>query len=150
MLKEFKEFAMRGNVLDLAIGVIIGAAFGKIVTSLTSDLLMPLLTMITGKRDWTNMFIALDGNTYTKLADAQGKTSTINYGIFLNTVVDFLIIAFAIFLLVRAINRMQRHPEKVEDTRECPFCLSVIPIKATRCSQCTSEVGAGSATPATG
>ena len=138
MFKEFKEFAMRGNVLDLAIGVIIGAAFGKIVTSFTQDILTPPIGMLTGDKPFSHLAIRLGSGG-----------ATINYGNFLNAVLDFLIVAFALFLLVRAINRMQRHPEKAVDTRECPFCLSVIPIKATRCPQCTSEVGSASATPVT-
>jgi large conductance mechanosensitive channel len=150
VFKEFKEFAMRGNVLDLAIGVIIGAAFGKIVTSFTNDILMPPIGMLLGKMDFSNLFIALNGQSYDTLAEAKtAKATTINYGIFINNVIDFLIAAFVIFLIVRGINRMRRHPEKAVETRECPFCLSIIPIKATRCPQCTSEVGAASATPVT-
>jgi large conductance mechanosensitive channel len=150
MFKEFKEFVMRGNVLDLAIGVIIGAAFGKIVTSFTNEILMPPIGMLLGKMDFSNLFLALNGQSYPNLKAAKDAGApTINYGNFINTLIDFLIVAFVIFLLVRAINRMQRHPEKAVETRECPFCLSVIPIKATRCPQCTSEVGGASATPVT-
>jgi large conductance mechanosensitive channel len=151
MFKEFKEFAMRGNVLDLAVGVLIGAAFGKIVTSFTSDILMPLLGLITGKVDLSNRFVALDGKSFETLTLAKQSDSPIfAYGSFVQTIFDFVLVAFALFLLIRTINRMQRHPEKAVDTRECPFCLSVIPIKATRCPSCTSEVGAASATPVTG
>jgi large conductance mechanosensitive channel len=150
MFKEFKEFVMRGNVLDLAIGVIIGAAFGKIVTSFTNEILMPPIGMLLGKMDFSNLFLALNGQSYPNLKAAKDAGApTINYGNFINTLIDFLIVAFVIFLLVRAINRMQRHPEKAVETRECPFCLSVIPIKATRCPSCTSEVGRASATPVT-
>jgi large conductance mechanosensitive channel len=150
MLKEFKEFAMQGNVMDLAIGVIIGAAFGKIVASFTNDVLMPLIGLLLGKVDFSNLFLALNGQSYPTMAAAKtAGAATLNYGIFIQTIIDFLIIAFVIFLLVRAINRMKRHPEKEVDTRECPFCLSVIPIKATRCPSCTSEVGRASATPVT-
>jgi large conductance mechanosensitive channel len=144
MIKEFREFAMRGSVLDLAIGVIIGAAFGKIVTSFTNDILMPPIGMLLGKMDFSNLFVALNGQSYPSLAAAkEAGAATLNYGAFINTLIDFLIIAFALFLVVRAINRMQRHPEKAApETRECPYCLSVIPVKATRCPNCTSDVSA--------
>jgi large conductance mechanosensitive channel len=145
MLKEFREFAMRGNVLDLAIGVIIGAAFGKIVASLVEDMLMPPLGLVLGNVDFSNLFINLSGTTYTSLADAKkAGAATLNYGLFLNTVINFLIVAFAIFLLVKQVNRLQRRPEPAPagppTTKECPYCLSTIPIKATRCPQCTSQV----------
>jgi large conductance mechanosensitive channel len=143
MLKEFKEFAMRGNVLDLAIGVIIGAAFGKLITSLVSDIIMPPIGLALGGIDFSNLFINLSGTPYASLAEAQAAgAATINYGLFINNIVDFLIVAFVIFLLVRAINRMSKPkaaPDEVPSTKECPYCYSGIPIKATRCPNCTSE-----------
>jgi large conductance mechanosensitive channel len=143
MFKEFKEFAMRGNVLDLAVGVIIGAAFGKIVTSFTNDILMPPIGLLLGKVDFTNLFLSLNGEAYPSLAAAkQAGAPTLNYGVFLNTVLDFLIIAFAIFFLIRQINRLQRKPDAPPppETRDCPFCTTAISVKATRCPHCTSEL----------
>ncbi|MGH7406423.1 MAG: large conductance mechanosensitive channel protein MscL [Candidatus Methylomirabilales bacterium] len=144
MLKDFKEFAMRGNVLDMAVGIIIGAAFGKIVSSLVSDILMPPIGFLLGKIDFSNLFIPLSEQAYPTLAAAKAAgAATINYGVFANTVMDFIIVAFAIFLMVRQVNRMARKPElrpAAPTTRECPYCLSPIPIKATRCSHCTSDV----------
>jgi large conductance mechanosensitive channel len=141
MLKEFREFAMRGNVIDLAVGVIIGAAFGKIVTSVVNDLIMPPIGMALGRVDFTDLFVALDRGTYASLAAAEAAGApTLNYGRFLNTVIEFAIVAFAVFLLVRQINRLKR-PADVT-TRECPFCVSAIPLKATRCPNCTSEIRA--------
>lgn len=144
MLKEFKEFIMRGNVLDMAIGIIIGGAFGKIVTSLVNDILMPPIGVLLGGVDFTNLFINLSGKPYATLADAKtAGAATINYGLFLNTIIDFVIVAFVIFLLVRAVNRMRREqeaPPAVPTTRDCPYCLSSIPIKATRCPNCTSQL----------
>jgi len=146
MLKEFKEFAMRGNVLDMAIGIIIGAAFGKIISSLVGDVLMPPIGLLLGKLDFSNLFINLSGQHYASMADAKAAgAATINYGIFINTVIDFVIVAFVIFLLIRQVNRLKRQPEPapaVPTTKECPYCLSVIPIKATRCPNCTSELKA--------
>ena len=144
MWKEFKEFTLRGSVLDLAIGIIIGAAFGKIVTSFVNDILMPPIGLVLGKVDFANLFINLSGTPYTTLADAQAAgAATINYGIFINTVLDFIIVAFVIFLLIRQINRMKRKEEAAPaapTTKECPYCFSTIPIKATRCPNCTSEL----------
>ena len=143
MLKEFKEFVMRGNVLDLAIGVIIGGAFGKIVSSLVSDILMPPIGLLLGGVDFTNLFIDLSGVGFISLEEAQAAgAATINYGVFFNTVLDFIIIAIVIFLLIRQVNRIQRVEPVVEEptTKECPFCLSTIPLKATRCPNCTSEL----------
>jgi large conductance mechanosensitive channel len=143
MLKEFKEFALRGNVLDLAVGVIIGAAFGKIITSLVNDILMPPIGLLIGGVDFTNLFIDLSRRAPATLADAKAQgAATINYGLFMNTVLDFLIVAFAIFLLLRQINRFlrQAQPDSKPTARECPYCLSMIPSRASRCSQCTSEV----------
>jgi large conductance mechanosensitive channel len=144
MLKEFKEFAMRGNVLDMAIGIIIGAAFGKIITSLVSDVIMPPIGLLLGKLDFSNLYINLSGQPYASLVAAKAAgASTINYGLFINTVIDFIIVAFVIFLLIRQVNKLKRQPEvvaAVPTTKECPYCLSVIPIKAVRCPYCTSEL----------
>ncbi|HXZ13903.1 MAG TPA: large-conductance mechanosensitive channel protein MscL [Candidatus Sulfotelmatobacter sp.] len=141
MLKEFKQFAMRGNVLDMAIGIIIGAAFGKIITSLVGDILMPPLGLILGKVDFSSLFINISGKSYATLAEAKAAGApTINYGLFLNSVIDFIIVAFAIFLLVRQINRWSKPPAAAPATKDCPFCCSAIPIKATRCPNCTSEL----------
>jgi large conductance mechanosensitive channel len=142
MFKDFKEFVMRGNVLDLAVAVIIGAAFGKIVSSLVNDVLMPPIGLIVGNVDFSNLFISLSGTSYSSLAEAKAAgAATINYGMFLNVVVDFLIVAAVIFVLVRAVNRMKRQPAPVAPTmKECPFCFFGIPLKATRCPHCTSEL----------
>ena len=147
MLKEFKDFAMRGNVVDLAVGVIIGAAFGAIVTSLVDDILMPVLGLILGNADFANLFVVLREGTvpgpYTTLALAQEAGAvTLNYGLFINAIVSFLIVAFAVFLLIRSINRIQREedsPPEEPTTKDCPYCFSEISIKATRCPNCTSE-----------
>ncbi|HEV2548457.1 MAG TPA: large-conductance mechanosensitive channel protein MscL [Stellaceae bacterium] len=142
MWKEFREFAMRGNVVDLAVAVIIGAAFGKIVTSLVNDIIMPPLGVILGRVDFTNLFLNLSSQHYASLAEAKtAGAATINYGIFINAVLDFVIVAFAIFLLIRGINRLKSAPPPVSPTtRPCPYCLTVIPLAATKCSACTSEV----------
>jgi large conductance mechanosensitive channel len=144
MLKEFKEFAMKGNVLDMAVGIIIGAAFGKIVTSFVQDILMPPIGKITGGVDFSNYFIPLSAGSYPTLAAAKAAgAATVNYGIFVNTVLDFLIVAFAIFLLVKQVNRMRKAeapPPAAPATKECPMCLSSIPIKAQRCAYCTSQL----------
>ena len=141
--KDFREFAARGNVIDLAVGVIIGAAFGKIVTSLVNDVIMPPIGMAIGRVDFKSLFVALNGQGYASLADAQkAGAPTINYGLFMNTVLEFLIVAFVIFLMVRQINKLKTPapaPPTVE-SRDCPFCVSRIPAKATRCPQCTSEL----------
>ena len=145
MLKEFKEFAMRGNVLDMAIGIIIGAAFGKIVSSLVADIMMPPIGLILGNVDFSNLFLNLSGQEYASLAEAQkAGAATLNYGIFINAVINFLIVALAIFMLVRGVNRLQRKPAVPPDptTKDCPLCLSTIPIKATRCGHCTSDLRA--------
>lgn len=146
MLKEFKEFAMRGNVMDMAIGIIIGAAFGKIVTSFVNDVLMPPLGLFLGNSDFGNKFLTLKGETLATLDAAKEAGSvTLNYGLFINTIIDFAIVAFAIFLLVKQLNRLKKKPAPAPpNTRDCPFCLSAIPIKATRCGHCTSEVAVGS------
>jgi large conductance mechanosensitive channel len=144
MLKEFKEFAMRGNVLDMAVGIIIGGAFGKIVTSFVSDILMPPLGLLLGKMDFSNLFLNLSGGAYTKLAEAKAAGApTLNYGIFFNTLIDFLIVAFAIFLLIRQVNRLKREPAlapAAPSARDCPYCCSPVSLKATRCPACTSEI----------
>jgi large conductance mechanosensitive channel len=148
LMKEFREFAARGNVVDLAVGVIIGAAFGKIITSLVNDIVMPPIGMAIGRIDFKSMFVALNRQQYASLADAQkAGAPTINYGIFLNTVFEFLIIAFVIFLLVRQLNRLKTPSPTppTEDARDCPFCVSRISLKATRCPHCTSELGASRA-----
>jgi large conductance mechanosensitive channel len=144
MLKEFKEFAMKGNVLDLAVGFIIGAAFGKIVTSLVSDIIMPPVGLILGKVDFSSLFLNLSGKSYSSLAEAKAAgAATLNYGAFLNNIVDFLIVAFAVFLLVRMVNRWNKPaPAAAPSTKECPYCASTIPLKATRCPNCTSEIRA--------
>lgn len=147
MLKEFREFAMRGNVVDMAVGIIIGAAFGAIVKSLVSDILMPPIGLILGNVDFSNLFLVLkDGSAagpYLSLAEAQKVGAvTINYGLFLNAVISFIIVAFAVFVLIRNINRLRKEAPAVEPaTKACPFCFSSIPLKATRCPHCTSELG---------
>ena len=141
MLKEFKEFAMRGNVLDMAVGIIIGAAFGKIITSFVSDILMPPIGLLLGNVDFATLFLNISGQTYATLADAKkAGAATINYGLFLNTVLDFLIVAFAIFLLIRQVNKLNRQPAAAPTTKDCPFCLSAVPLKAVRCAHCTSQL----------
>ncbi|MBV8819071.1 MAG: large-conductance mechanosensitive channel protein MscL [Acidobacteriaceae bacterium] len=146
MLKEFKAFIMRGNVLDLAIAVLIGAAFGAIVTSMVNDILMPPLGLITGHVDFTNLFINLTPDKYSGnvLADAKkAGAATINYGVFINNVINFLIVAFCIFLVVKAANKMKKPAEAAAATaKECPFCLKEIPLKATKCAFCTSALPA--------
>ncbi len=143
MLKEFKAFAMRGNVLDLAVALVIGAAFGKIVTSFVEDILMPPIGLLLGKVDMKSLFIDLSGKHYATLAEAKAAgAATINYGLFINTIVDFMFVAFAVFLIVRQVNRMKGPAPIVEapKTRVCPFCLSAVPAGASKCSQCTSPL----------
>ena len=144
MLKEFKEFAMKGNVLDIAIGIIIGAAFGRIVSSFVSDVLMPPIGVLMGKVDFSNLFLNLSAKSYASVAEAKAAgAATLNYGIFLNTVLDFLIVAFVIFLMVRQVNKMRAKPAPADPTtKECGYCASSIPIKATRCPHCTSDLKA--------
>ena len=143
MFKEFREFAMRGNVVDLAVGVIIGAAFGGIVTSLVNDIIMPPIGLLLGGIDFKDFFIALNGQSYPTLAAAKAAAApVIAYGSFLNTVINFLIVAFAIFLLIKQVNRFNRPaPAAAATTKDCPFCMTAIPLKATRCPNCTSELG---------
>lgn len=142
MWKEFKEFAMRGNVIDLAIGVIIGGAFGKIVSSFVADVIMPLIGLLLGKVSFENLFVSLSGEEYASLAAAQeAGAPTLNYGIFIQAIIDFLIIAFIIFLVVKGINKLQKPvPEAAPTTKKCPYCFSDIPIEATRCPNCTSQL----------
>jgi large conductance mechanosensitive channel len=144
MFAEFKKFIMRGNVLDLAIGVIIGAAFGKIVTSLVNDVLMPVIGLAAGKMDFSNLFISLNGQHYDTLADAKKAAApTLAYGLFVNTVIEFLIVAFVIFIIVKQVNRFMPAPPPPPppaETKECPECLSTIALKARRCPQCTTAL----------
>jgi large conductance mechanosensitive channel len=145
MFKEFKEFAMRGNVLDMAVGIIIGAAFGKIVSSMVDDVLMPPIGKLMGGVDFSNLFITLSDQHYDSLAAAKAAgAATLNYGIFLNSIINFLIVAFAIFILVKQVNRLQKPAPApapaAPTTKDCPHCLSAIPIKATRCAHCTSQL----------
>lgn len=138
MLKEFKEFIMRGNVVDLAVAVIIGGAFGKIVTSFVEDVLMPPIGLALGKVDFSNLFINLSGRDYASVTAAKAAgAATLNYGIFLNQIINFLIIAFAIFLLIKQLNRL---PTPAPATKDCPYCLSAVPLKATKCAHCTSDL----------
>ncbi len=142
MFKDFKEFIMRGNVLDLAVAVIIGAAFGKIITSLVNDILMPVVGVVAGKVDFSNLFIDLSGQSHATLAAAKAAgAATLNYGLFLNAVIDFLIVSFAIFILIRQANRFKKQPAAAaHTTKECAFCYTSIPINAKRCPNCTSQL----------
>lgn len=148
MLNDFKEFAMRGNVVDMAVGIIIGAAFGTIISSLVSDVIMPPIGLLMGNVDFSNLFVVLrDGATvgpYASLADAkEAGAVTINYGAFINTVISFIIIAFVVFLLIRSMNKLKREQEQAPaapTTKECTYCLSTIPIHATKCAHCTSQL----------
>ena len=147
MLKEFKEFALKGNIMDMAIGVIIGGAFGKIVTSLVNDLIMPAISLVTGKMDFTNLFVSLNGETYATLEEAKAAgAATLNYGNFITTIIDFLIIAFSIFLVINQLGKVKARYEKIEEIeeeateKECPFCKTMINKDATRCPHCTSEL----------
>ncbi|MCP4535813.1 MAG: large-conductance mechanosensitive channel protein MscL [Chloroflexi bacterium] len=148
MLKEFKEFSLRGNVMDMAVGIIIGGAFGVIVKSLVNDVIMPPIGLLLGGVDFANLFVLLKAGSlagpYAALAEAQEAGAvTVNYGLFLNNVVSFIIVALMMFLLIRGMNRMQQEEEASPaepTTKECPYCISTIPIKATRCAHCTSEM----------
>jgi large conductance mechanosensitive channel len=141
MFKEFKEFAMRGNVLDLAIGVIIGAAFGNIVTSAVNDVIMPPIGLLIGKVDFKDLFVSLDGRVFESLAKAkEAGAPVVAYGQFLNNVLNFLIVAFVIFLIVKQINRMKKPAEAAPSTKPCPYCANEIPAKALRCGFCTSDL----------
>jgi large conductance mechanosensitive channel len=142
MYDEFKTFVMRGNVLDLAVGVVIGAAFGKIVASFVEDVLMPPIGLALGNVDFSNLFINLSGKDYISVAAAKAAgAATLNYGIFINNVLNFLIIAFVIFLLIKQVNRLQKPaPVPAPPTRDCPYCLSAVPLKATKCAHCTADL----------
>lgn len=139
IIKEFREFAIKGNVIDLAVGLIIGAAFNKIVTSLVNDVVMPPIGLLLGKVDFSNLFIALNGSGFATIAEAKAAgVLTINYGLFINVVIEFLIVAFVVFFLIRTINRMKREPEPTQ--KKCQFCKSDIDMEATRCPNCTSQL----------
>lgn len=143
MWKEFRDFAVRGNAVDLAIGIVIGAAFGRVVSSLVNDILMPPLGLLLGKVDFSSLFINLSGKAYGSVAEAKAAgAATINYGIFINSIIDFIIVAFAIFIVVKQMNRLTAKPAPAAapTTKECPYCVTTIPIKATRCPACTSEL----------
>jgi len=145
MLKEFKAFIMRGNVIDLAVAVIIGAAFGKIITSLVTDVLMPPIGLIIGKVDFSNLYLNLSGGSYPSLSAAKAAgAATVNYGLFLNAAIDFLIVAFVLFMVIRTANQMQAKLAKSEPappaTKDCPYCFMGIPVKATKCGHCTSNL----------
>jgi large conductance mechanosensitive channel len=153
MFKDFKEFVMRGNVVDMAVGIIIGVAFGAVVKSLVADVIMPPIGLLLGNVDFSNLFITLKAGKvagpYISLAAARAAGAvTLNWGVFINTIVSFVIVAFSVFVLVRGINRLRREPEEppaIPDTKACPYCLSEIPLKASRCPHCTSELGAAPA-----
>ena len=146
MFKEFKEFIMRGNVIDMAVGIIIGAAFGTIIKSLVDDVIMPPIGLLLGKVDFSNLFAVIKAGkvagTYDTLAAAKAAGAvTMNYGVFINTIISFLIVAFAVFMIIRAVNTLKREtPAPEADTKECPYCLSVIPLKASRCAHCIAEI----------
>jgi len=143
-INEFKEFAVRGNVIDMAVGIIIGASFGKIVSSLVADVIMPPVGLVLGKMDFSNLFVSLDGNTYKTLAEAkEAGAATLNYGLFINTLISFAIVGMTVFLLVKYINSLKRKEDvaSISPTQKsCPFCFSSISIKATRCPLCTSQL----------
>ncbi len=141
---DFKQFVMRGNVVDMAVGVIVGGAFGKIVSSLVNDVVMPPIGLLLGGVDFSSLFLSLNGQVYASLAEAQqAGAPTLNYGVFFNTVINFLIVAFVIFVVIRQISALKRKPEPapaVPTTKECPFCFSTVSLKATRCPNCTSQI----------
>jgi len=139
MFKEFRDFIMRGNILDLAVGIVLGVAFGTVIASFVNDILMPPIGLLLGGVDFTNLFVTLSGERYPTLEAAKAAgAATINYGVFINTVINFIIVAFVIFLMVRQVNRMRRPAEP--GTRECPFCFSPVSVRATRCPNCTSAL----------
>lgn len=144
MLQEFKKFALKGNMIDLAVGVIIGGAFNGIVNSLVNDIIMPVLSLFTGKLDFANWFIALDGNTYSTIAEAQEKgAATLNYGNFISGLISFVIMAFVVFMLVKSINKLKKEEKPASaapTTKKCPFCKTDIPLEATKCPHCTSTL----------
>ncbi|HET7376489.1 MAG TPA: large conductance mechanosensitive channel protein MscL [Anaerolineae bacterium] len=142
MIKEFRSFIMRGNVIDLAVAFIMGGAFGAIISSLVKDIIMPVVGVVLGGVDFTNLFITLKGGPFASLADAQkAGAATVNYGVFINTIITFLIVALAMFMLIKGMNAMRRPaPAAAPTTKECPYCLSTVPLKAIRCPNCTSEL----------
>jgi large conductance mechanosensitive channel len=141
MLKEFKEFAMRGSVIDLAIGIIIGAAFGGIVNSLVNDVIMPPIGLLLGKVDFSDLFLTLSGASFNTLAEAKSNGAvTLNYGLFVNTVINFLIVSFSIFIVIRQVNKLKRKKEEAPTTKVCGYCRMTIPVEASRCPHCTSEL----------
>ncbi len=141
MFKEFKAFAVKGNVIDLAVGVIIGGAFGKIVTSLVNDMVMPLVGLLIGRVDFKNLFISLNGTKYVSLAAAkEAGAATLNYGMFINTTIEFLIISFSIYIVIRQMNKLKKKETKAPTKKSCPHCYSEIHLKATRCPNCTAEI----------
>lgn len=142
ILKDFKEFAVKGNMIDMAVGIIIGVAFGKIISSLVSDILMPPIGLLLGQMDFSNLFINLSGEYYSSLTAAkEAGVSTINYGIFLNHVIDFIIVAFVVFMLIRQINKLKHKEEAVKaEARKCPYCFSEVHLKASRCPSCSSNI----------
>lgn len=142
MIKEFRSFIMRGNVIDLAVAFIMGGAFGAIISSLVKDIIMPVVGVLLGGVDFTNLFITLKGGPFASLADAQkAGAATVNYGVFINTIITFLIVALAMFMLIKGMNAMRKPaPAPAPTTKECPYCLSTVPLKATRCPNCTSEL----------
>ena len=141
MLKEFRDFVMRGNLLELAVAFILGVAFGRVVTSLVNDVIMPPIGLVLGGVDFSNLFVNLSKTSYATLAEAQAAGApTLNYGVFILAVLDFAVVAFVVFMLVRAVNRMHRPKPAAPTTKDCPHCLSIIPLKATRCPHCTSEL----------
>lgn len=142
MIKEFRSFIMRGNVIDLAVAFIMGGAFGAIISSLVKDIIMPVVGVLLGGVDFTNLFITLKGGPFASLADAQkAGAATVNYGVFINTIITFLIVALAMFMLIKGMNAMRKPaPAAAPTTKECPYCLSTVPLKATRCPNCTSEL----------
>ena len=143
LLGEFQDFAMHGSMLDMAVGIILGAAFGRVVSSFVSDILMPPIGLLTGHSDFSNKFINLSGHAYSTLVEAKAAgAATINYGVFLNVVSDFVIVAFAVFLLIRQVNRLKKEQNAASPMRECPFCLTPVQVKATRCPRCTSALTA--------
>jgi large conductance mechanosensitive channel len=144
LMGEFRDFALRGNMIDMAVGIIIGAAFGRVVSSLVTDIIMPPIGLLHGRSDFSSHFLNLSGKAYASLAEAKAAgAATINYGIFMNALFDFLIVAFAVFMLIRQVNRLQTKPAPASPTtKECSYCFSAIPIRATRCPNCTSNLAA--------
>ncbi len=141
MIKEFREFALKGNFLELAVAFIMGAAFGAVVTSLVKDIIMPPIGLVLGKVDFSSLYINLSSTAYNSLADAQkAGAPTINYGLFINTLINFLIVALVMFFIIRAANRLKKTEPVGPTTKECPYCFSTIPLKATRCPNCTSDL----------